>query len=341
MKLEPRRVAGFLRDPGTCRAVLLYGEDAGLIHTRADLLTRAVLGEADDPFRLAWLAREEIGRLPAEASAMSLTGGRRVVRVRDAADLMLPALEAALPRAGDTLIILEAPDLGARSKLRTYLERVPEGAAIGCYAEEGAALDGTIKAALAADRLSVDPDAMQFLRAHLGADQAATQAELEKLVLYVGEGGRVDLAAAQDCVGDVAAISADEALFAATAGDRAGMDRALGVALAEGAAAVSVLRQATGHLQRLHRARLVMQATGADAAEAVRQVRPPVFFKRTRAFAAALSVWPAAALLRAAEAVAAAERECKRTGAPDVLLCQRALAGVAEQAAVLRRRGAR
>ena len=37
MKLDARRIPAFLKDPGTCRVVLLHGEDAGLIRDRADV----------------------------------------------------------------------------------------------------------------------------------------------------------------------------------------------------------------------------------------------------------------------------------------------------------------
>ena len=96
-----------------------------------------------------------------------------------------------------------------------------------------------------------------------------------------------DLAAAEACVGDVAAVSLEDAVFAAMAGDVARADRALALAVAEGAAPVAVLRAALGHVQRLHRARIAMQA-GAAPAEAVKAVRPPLFFRREADFLRAL-----------------------------------------------------
>ena len=101
-------------------------------------------------------------------------------------------------------------------------------------------------------------DALAWLSAQLGADRASTRAEAEKLALYVGPGGRVDLDAAMACVGDLAGLSLDDALFAATEGDVATADRALELAMAEGASPVGVLRAGLMHLQRLHRVRLAV-----------------------------------------------------------------------------------
>ncbi len=99
---------------------------------------------------------------------------------------------------------------------------------------------------------------MAWVSDQLGADRVSTRGEAEKLALYAGPGGRVDLDAAMACVGDLAGLSLDDALFAATEGDVARTDRALELALAEGATPVGVLRAGLMHLQRLHRVRLAM-----------------------------------------------------------------------------------
>ena len=80
MKPAGAQIAALLRDPGNCRVILLFGDDAGMIRERAEALVRAVAGSLDDPFRVVDLARDEFENLPDEAASMSLTGGRRVVR---------------------------------------------------------------------------------------------------------------------------------------------------------------------------------------------------------------------------------------------------------------------
>jgi DNA polymerase-3 subunit delta len=339
VKLDARRVAAFLRDPGTCRVVLLFGDDIGLIRERSDALVRAVAGTLDDPFRVAELLREDIGSLPAEAASLSLTGGRRVVRVREVTDAALAPVQAVLTGPATALVVLEgAASLPARSRLRAALEAAPDAAAIGCYPDEGRALEETIRATLAEAGVSVEPEALAWLSGQLGADRAATRRELEKLALYEGAGGRVDLEAAAVCVGDIAGLSLDDALFAATAGDVATADRALELALAEGATAVGVVRAALMHLQRLHRARLAMDH-GLSAAEAAKAARPPIFFRRVGAFARALSLWSASALMGAMEGLAEAERGCKRTGAPDGVICRNAVLALARRTRAAAERG--
>lgn len=337
MKLEPRRIEAFLDAPGGCRAVLLFGDDTGMIRERANRLVRAVAGGLDDPFRVTDLERDGLPRLADEMASRSLTGGRRAVRVRDVTDAATNAVTAALDRGGEALLVLEAPGLAARSKLRTALEKAPDAVAIGCYPLDGNALEQSIGTVLAGLGVPVTPEARTWLAGQLGADQAVTRSELEKLALYVGQGGQVDLAAAEQCVGDLAGLSLDDALFAATAGDVAETDRALELAMAEGTAPVAMLRATLGHLQRLQRARAAM-AQGASASEAAKGVRPPVFFKREPAFTQALRLWPEPALEAAATRAWEAERACKRTSSPAETICRSVLLGLAQRAAQQRRR---
>jgi DNA polymerase-3 subunit delta len=248
-------------------------------------------------------------------AALSLTGGRRVVRVRDAGDGAVGPVQAALAGPGEALLVLEAPGLPTRSKLRGLIDKLADAVSIGCYPAEGRALEQTIRDVLSSLRVGVEGDA---------------------LALFVGPGGRVDIAAARECVGDLAGLSLEDALFAATAGEVGAADRALELAVAEGAVAVQVARAGLMHVQRLQRARAAM-AEGASVGDAARAVRPPLFFRRQQAFMQALTLWTPTALEWAALRFWEAERLCKRTGTPGETIARNAVAGVAQRAPVARR----
>ena len=337
MKLAAAGVAGFLRaPPPNIRVVVLYGDDMGMIRDRSAALIRWAAGSTDDPFNVADLVRDEIDRLPEEAGSLSLMGGRRAVRVRDGGDFATAHVRAVLKSKAPALVVIEAGGLAGRSSLRQLADGDPDAVAIGCYPEEGRVLETTIRATLQEFGGGVDPDALSWLTGQLGADRASTKAELQKLALFVGPGARVTIDAAMACIGDAAGLSLDDALFAATEGDVATTDRALEVAMAEGATPVGVLRAALMHLQRLHRTRLMMDASGLTAADAVKLVRPPVFYRRVSAFSRALTLWPTTALSMAVDGVTEAERGCKRTGWPDTTLCRNTILALARRSAAAR-----
>ncbi len=335
MKLDGRRVGAFLRDPGDCRVALLYGDDVGLIRERSQMIVRAVAGSLDDPFRVANLERDAIPRLPIEATALAMTGGRFVVRVREVTDAALAVVQAVLDGLGDALVVLEAPGLPSRSRLRSTIEAAAGGAAIGCYPEEGRALGSTIRACLDEHEVRIDDDALHWLVLHLGADRAMTRQELDKLALYVGAGGIVDLPAAEACAGNTASLSLDDALFAMTASDPAGMDRALDGTLAGGIAPAAIIRAGLGHVQRLHRSTLAI-ASGCSIEETLRALRPPLFWRREPEFRQALSRWSVSGVEWTMRQLTEAERACRSTGSPAEAICRDVLGAIARRATDLR-----
>jgi len=335
LKIAPRQVSAFLADPGRTCAVVLYGDDFGLIRERSDQLVRSVAGSLDDPFRVIPLPGDAGDRLADEASGLPLTGGRLVVRLQDATDAATSRLKQLLERSPPGLAVLEAPSLTGRSRLVKLADAAQQAAAIGCYAESGAELASVIREALVGEGVRIELEALSWLAGRLGADRAATRRELEKLALFAGRGGTLDLAAVSACVGDTSGLSLDDALFAATGGEAAQTDRALGLAMAEGATAVGVLRAALGHMDRLGRLAAARESSGASPADFVRSARPPIFFRRQPAIARALAAWSSLACADAARELAAAERACKRTGAPAEVIAREAMAGLAGRATAL------
>ena len=251
-------------------------------------------------------------------------GGRRVVRVRDVADGLAETVARVAATGGDTLVVLEGGALTRRGKLVGLVEGMAEGAAVACYPEEGAGLRGMIAGRLEGAGVRADEDALDWLRDHLGGDYASTLGEVEKLVLYAGEGRRLDLDAVRACVGDLGATSMDEAVYAVTLGDMEGLDRAVVRAFAEGLSSVGLLRGMLGHLVRLHQVRGRM-AGGMAVEAAVKGLRPPVFWKRERDLVRSAGGWPEARITAALGEVRRAELACKQTGAPDEVIARRLL----------------
>jgi DNA polymerase-3 subunit delta len=341
VKLAAGRVEGFLRRPDPAiRAVLVYGPDAGLARERADTMTRSICPDLRDPFRIADFAASGLAgdptRLADEAAQIGLMGGRRVIRVREAGDAVAPHFarllaDAPNAAAGDSLVVAEAGDLPARSTLRRVFDDSPHAAAIGCYPDSARDLALVIREAFAAHRIAASRDATDFLVQHLGEDRLVTRAELEKLTLYAGDGGHIDIDDARAVIADSAALSLDDALLAAAEGDAAALDRALARVFQEGAAPVTVIRALLRHLQRLDL--LVARVAAGDSAEtAIRAARPPIFFKEQDSYRRQLGAWSTARLRIALARVAAAEFRMKLTGLPADTICREAMFALAQEA---------
>jgi len=339
MKVSAAKSDGFIARPNSEIAlILLFGPDAGLVRERAAKLVALTAENPKDPFRVADLAGPELAKDPArlvdEAGAFSMTGGKRAVRVRDAADSLVGAVKGLManPMPDVSLVVLEAGDLPPRSSLRKFCEADTSAAAVPCYLPDAGAIADLAREIASAAGLRIDDEALTYLADSLQGDRQLARRELDKLVSYVGAGPTISGDDARACIGDSTERSVDDALMAVAGGRIDDADRVLQKLWSEGVNAIAVLRAAQRHFGRLHQARTDME-NGAGVEQAMGRLRPPVFFKLQAPVRRQLRIWPPNALSKALERLMETEAACKRTGAPAELLTTRILFGLTVQAA--------
>ena len=340
MKIEPRQVEAFLKAPDPkIRAVVVYGNDDGLIAERAARLARTVCEDLKDPFRVVDIAgdalRNDPARLADEFSAMSLMGGRRVVRVRPAGEESASALENLVAAGqGDALIVLEGGNLTPRSALRALAETEACLAAMPCYMDSAEALEGLVGSAARAQGLGVDADALDWIVERLGGDRGQTRSEIDKLLLYkAGDANKtVTLDDAIAVLGDTAAIGIDNVIAATFDGELVALDRALDRVFAEGGNPVQLVRSLQRHVDQLH---LVSghAGKGGNLEGAIFKARGlPRGGPLRQRFERHLRSWPLPRLSAALSAILKAEIDCKTTGLPDEAIARRICLALARSA---------
>jgi DNA polymerase-3 subunit delta len=346
MKLQGAAIERFLAAPSPAvRAIVVFGPDEGLVRERAQQLGKQIVSDLNDPFRVAVLTAEALAAepalLPDEASALSLMGGRRLIRIRDGSDKVTRAVTALLGSpTGDSLTVIEAGDLPTRSSLRKLTEDSPIAAAIPCYVEDEAGLARALAGQIAQAGKTIDEDALRLLAASLVGDRMAARGEVEKLILYMGEERSIGVPHVAATVADTAALDMDDVIGAAMAGDFAALDRSIDRVLGEGISGVGLLRMMQNHVRRLHLTRARVDA-GAQVDRAMSSLFPPVFYKAKDNFAREVRRWPLERLAAALERLVEAEAKSKRTGADDALLAADALFAIARAAGASSRDAAR
>jgi DNA polymerase-3 subunit delta len=343
VKIEARQAEAFLKKPDPkIRGVVVYGNDDGLIAERALQLAKTVCEDLKDPFRVVDIAGETLkgdpARLADEFGAMSLMGGRRVIRVRPAGEEAAEALEnlVAAP-AGDALIVIEGGNLTPRSGLRTLAETESCLAALPCYMDSEGELERLVESAARAQGLAVEPDALEWIVERLGGDRGQTRSEIDKLLLYkTGDGGKtVMLNDALAVLGDTAAIGIDDVIGATFDGDVEALDRALDRVFAEGGNPVQLVRSLQRHTDQLHVVSGHVAAGGNLEAALFKARGLPRGGPVRQRFERHARAWPLPRLSQAVSRILDAELECKRTGMPDEAIARRlclALAMTARQA---------
>ena len=342
VKIPKREIDSFCRAPGNAiRAVLIYGPDQGLVRERSNLLLGGVVDDPRDPFRVCDLAGEEAARDPArlmeEAVSLSMTGGRRVVRVRGVADSFAPTMAEVLKLpTGDTLILVEAADLAPRSKLRAAFEKAKDAAALACYRDEGEGLEAVVADELSRQGIAADVDARRLLVSCLGGDRMQTRNEIAKLALYVGPGQRAAAKDVEDAVADSSFLSLDRIAHNVSSGNLDDLDRSLERALANRESPDSILAAVRRHLTQLELV-LGLKERGANETQAMTSAGVR-HFRAKNALKAAGWRWNALLVHRARDYLFDAEAQCRVTGMPAATICRRALYDIARAAGRASRR---
>lgn len=343
MKIAVSQIESFLRGfQANQRAVLFYGPDHGLVAERAQAILAKVLPNPEDPFALTDISgdaiREDPARLFDEVAAISLLGGRRVVRIRDNAEKATDAIADlfANPPSGRpeelAFVLVQADDLDKKSRLRALFESATEAAAVPCYHDEVAGLSGIIRQELAARQLQATSDVVAYLSDVLRGDRMLVRLEMEKLDLYAGPEKKLTAEMVKACTADAVETSLDELSHKVALGDVSGLRRHLPKAWGQGVAPIMLLRSVGRYFQRLYTVQNAMEQ-GNNAEMAIKSLRPPLFFKEEANFRRALSLWPRTIGIQKALAVLyQAELKIKTSGMTPELLADRALSGIAAKA---------
>ncbi|MCX7281803.1 MAG: DNA polymerase III subunit delta [Alphaproteobacteria bacterium] len=315
---------------------LVYGPDAGLVQERAEKLLKSVVPDLTDAFNVADLSESTLladpARLADEAAAISMMGGRRVVRVRGAGNDLAELLESFAddPR-GDSLVVIEAGDLAKTSALRKIFDAHKTAAAVQCYPDSVRDLGDVVGDALRAEGLSIAPDALEDAVSRLGSDRGVTRREIEKLLLYMHGKKQVTLEDVRAVMGDEADARSESACDAAAGGDLIKLDLELERLWMSDVAPAQVLRSAMGHFQRLVQAR--ESANRGEAIDnVIKRLRPPVHFSRATAFKNQAQRWNTDKLGEALDMLLDAEAMTRTTGVPAEAVTGRVLMNIAAMA---------
>lgn len=332
MKISSSSISGFIKSP-TTRIIFLYGPDTGQVRDYANILSKQIVDDPKDPFRLAELSKEKLNDDPAlladEAAALSFTGGQRVVRIIGGDDWLAKHLESYLEDAiGEARIIIEGGDLGPTSSLRKLCENSDLVAAIPCYVDEGQNLSVLIDSTLRASGYQLNHEARQYLLDALGGDRLVVKGELEKLMLYMGSAKQISFDDVEAAIGNSAVVKVDEAVYAAGDQHVANLIKALDKCAADEVAPVALLRSALYHFQKLAAVRISM-AEGQNLQQILNSMRPPIFFKVRPRFEQHARRWTDKKLETALEKLMAAEALVKQTHIPAEIVAQQTLLDIA------------
>ncbi len=274
---------------------LLFGPEAALVNYRFNLIAKKIAPNLSDPFLVANISKEKLVEdkaiLADEFFSYSMLGGRKLILIRDAdaqagAALKMLFSDQDFAKKSDNFILIQGGDLDKSSPLRKICEENSHFAAIACYEDDERVIKKFIADELLRHKVKFNLDVTLILFEKFGKNRQIILAELEKILVFLGEEKNLTVELVKKLSTSEAEISANEFVenFAAQR-----FDSALLIAeklFRDGFEAITLARFLSNFLQKLYQARMEIESAGIGFDEAVKNQR--LFFKAEAEFRLAL-----------------------------------------------------
>ena len=251
---------------------------------------------------------------------------------KDASSLsgLLERVEKGGPKP-EGVLILDVGDIGRSSKTRKIFEDSGHAWSLQLYEATRDELLGVARAEAKAAGASIEPDALSAVLEAVAQDTDSVAAEVQKLAVYAGPAGLIDLACVEAVGSGGREAGLDEAIDAAFSGHPILMVQRLEQAFGGGAHPVAILNGTGRRVRLLLQVRAGVEG-GGNAADILKHPKMGVFWKRQAEVARQVGLWSRAALEDVLTATLEADGQVKRAGSPDTALVEQLLIRIAKRA---------
>jgi len=345
MKIYKNKISslGDLKKPSHIKSILIYGPDTGGVHSILKQLSKKIIDNPDDPFLSVSINSSKIDEDSSivydEMMSISFGAEKRLVVVKniEGAGAIKNAVEnvKSLPdNVGETsILIMTAGDIQPSSQLRKLYESTKDKSliAIPCYKEDAKDIISKIYSLAQAKKIHIDPDASNLLAASCQGDSMIIETEIEKLALYNAGENKITYEDVLNATGNNTEAQIQDVCDAVFSGNRLKIEVALTRAFASGLPPIAILRSSQKYLEKLHQAYIIAKA-GTPVDIAIKQIKPPVFFKQIPTFKAHLNKLLAKEeqdIFNKYSHIINAELESKQTNSTPEMIASRALQKIA------------
>ena len=286
--------------PSAVCGFLFYGSDDLQIAAKAEALAALLSKRAGPDTEIIRIHESDAAaspeRIVTELKTGLLFGGVKIVWLG-----ALPAkaheavLEAVASPLKDAFLIAQGPGLKKSHTLVQAFEGASHLATIACYDEDRGSVIADIRTYVSSLGGEIDDDAAALVAVRSDYSALIARNEAAKLFTYAGPSGRITSADVEDCLIDQQTASLSEIIDHTLDGDGRNAMVAFERFMAAEHNATPVLMALSSALLRLYALRAAVDA-GTPVMQAIKELRPPVFYKQQEILAARVRGWQLAAL---------------------------------------------
>ncbi len=265
------------------KSVLVYGNDYGVVSQTVDNIINKLIPGEQTIFNFTSLQYNSIIKNPEllynELNSHSLTKEKKIVLINEV-EKVLPVWfkDLLLNLNNDVFVIFKASELVSNAAIRKFFETEKNLAVIACYHDEYATTKAIVESKLKQHKINIDKETLDYLVANVNFDRLVLLSELDKLILFAQETGKVSLEQTKKLISLSGSCSIDDFCFDVALGNSTDFDLRLRQLLDSKTNIITVIRSIARCFQQLLKVQSFIK-NGMTLEQAMQKITPQVFFK--------------------------------------------------------------
>ena len=319
----------------TFQSFLLYGPNEGLIRENIDIIYRTFSkGMGCEKVNINGKQIDEnVTILNDEISAISLFSENKFIILESAKEKHASIIEDSLALDfKNTCMIVKQDNLTKSSNIRKLYENSKNHFSLACYDDDIKVLSSLLEKFQKEHSITFDSDVKSFLLNNLSNDRMVIKNELEKIHLSLSKDVRkVDIEKLKYILHDSAHTDFQQINNSILFGNTEKGSKSLEKLFNLGTNPVAILKSFNNYIMRI-RLTQVELSKGKQFDEAIKVLRPPVFWKEKSDFKHHCLMWPANVIENIINEVLSSEIKCMTNNIIAKEQCEKTLFGISSTA---------
>ena len=307
---------------------LIYGPNEGLIRDHIGKIKSDYLSDVD--FEEVSITGKSLDLNPDilenSANSISMFNSYKLIILETLKDKNMSELESVIHSApSQTMLIVKADNLKKTSKLRKLFESNAQCYALACYEDDAKSMMRLIDNFMKENNISVDRDIKNYLMQTLSTDRMISFNELQKISLfYANNDTTPNLEEIKNLLNDASSNNLQKMNESVMYGNTIKSSNIINKLLSEGSNPISILRSLINYHKRVQKVKVEMKK-GSNFDNAIKFLRPPLFWKDKDNFQQHCVRWPLSKIEKNLSQLLDAEIDCKTNSKLSSILCERSI----------------
>ena len=297
MKGKQQDISTIINDGETSlKCILLYGPNTYLINDLYNKLCDSLL-DKDDVFAPSEFNIKDISKnadaFYNEAESLAFGGGRKYLKIEmDNSESAGPVLDLLKDDIKETTLLIKGGVLSPRSNIRKSLEKLKNTLIVPFYEDNIVSLKKFIKEKADKRNFSFNEGAINSIVSMSGFERSQINDAVERIMLYYefDEDKKIDEEKVEKILFDTNQGQMNELCKSICLGETEVSQKISEKLLLQGVTPPQFISALIVHFQKLHLVDLNI-ISGQSTSEAMKQIKPPIFFKEVNAFKSQIKNW--------------------------------------------------